>query len=85
MVGKLPSGSTWNVDPYRFVTSSSTAENNEQGNPLVQKGRWINVTHTDYKFDTGLRSAYSIINGNLGFRKKNCSANTRPSSDRSNY
>ena len=85
MVGKLPSGSTGIVDAYHFVINSSTVENNEQGNLLVQNGRWINVTHTDYKFDIGFRCAYSIINGNLGFRKRNCSANTRPSCDRSNY
>jgi hypothetical protein len=85
MVGKLPNGSTRNVDAYCFVTNSSTAENNIQVNPLVQNGRWINVAHTDYTFGTGFRCAYSVINGNLGFRKINCSANTRPSHDRSNY
>jgi len=85
MDGKLPSGSTRSVDTDGFVTNSSTAENNEQVNPLVQNGRWINVTHTDYKVDTRFRCAYSIINGNLGFRTINCSANTRPSYDIRKY
>jgi hypothetical protein len=85
MDGKISSGSTWSVDADGFVTNSSTAENNEQVNPLVQNDRWVNVTHTDYKVDTRFRCAYSIINGTLRFHKRNCSANTQPSHDKSNY
>ena len=45
----------------------------------------MDVTHTDYKVDTRFRCAQSIINSNLRFRRRNRSANTRPSNDISNY
>jgi hypothetical protein len=49
MDGKLPSASARSAAADIFVTNSSTAENNEQVNLLVQNDIWINVTHTDYK------------------------------------
>jgi hypothetical protein len=39
MDGKLSTGSTKSVDADCFVTNLSTAENNEQVNPLIQNDR----------------------------------------------
>jgi hypothetical protein len=47
------------------MTTSTTVDNTEYVNPLVQNERWITVTHTAQKFDTGFRYAHSIINDNL--------------------